>query len=314
MSLYPMNPLIGEKIQTNVAEQTDGWSQIATFTVTPLTAANNSVQAGIGLTGSTQIITTNITNPDVPRNVTITGSAGGMAGNVVVNGTDITGTAISDTIALSGSSTVQGILAFNTVGNIHVPVQVHTPHYQVETATVVAASGITQAGNATVIITSALLTDSPKTISVAVALSDAASDVAQKIRTALGLISEITANYTVGGAGANVSLTSLNYAANDATLNIETENGTCTGLTTEATSVHTQAGAAQDIVQIGCGSKLGLNHCFTRNTILNAYLNNALEGTAPTVTIDPVNISANTIKLNSSLNGDAVVANFIIPG
>jgi len=114
---------------------------------------------------------------------------------------------------------------------------------QVETATVVGAIGEAGAGDAKVTITGALVDGTPLDVAVAVANSDTASQVAGKIRTALA-IAAITDNYTVGGTGATVTLTTKAVAANDATLNIAIDNDTCTGLTAAPTSVNTTAGHA----------------------------------------------------------------------
>lgn len=119
-----------------------------------------------------------------------------------------------------------------------------SPVLQIETATVLGTIGAGGAGNATVIVTAAGMTGSPKTISVAVANNDTASQVAGKIRTALGLDADVTALFTVGGASATVSLTRITAAANDATLNISVDNGTCSGLTAAPTSANTTAGVA----------------------------------------------------------------------
>jgi hypothetical protein len=112
---------------------------------------------------------------------------------------------------------------------------------QVETATVVGT--ITAAGNAKVVITGALVGDSPKEILVDVALSDNASAIAGKIRSALN-IAPITTHYTVGGSGADITLTAKVEAANDATLNISIENGTCEGITDDTSSANTTAGVS----------------------------------------------------------------------
>lgn len=118
----------------------------------------------------------------------------------------------------------------------------YAPVQQVETATVVGTIGASGAGNATVIITSALMSSSPKTYSVAVANNDTAAQVAGKIRTALALPGELVDFYDVSGSGANVILTAKEAAANDATLNIDIDNGTCSGLTDAPTSVNTTPG------------------------------------------------------------------------
>jgi hypothetical protein len=112
---------------------------------------------------------------------------------------------------------------------------------QVETATVLGA--VTGSGNATVIITAAGMVNSPKTISVAVLNLDADSAVATKIRTALNADSDVTNFFTIGGTGADITLTTKTAAANDSTMNMSIANGTCTGLT-NATSANTTAGVA----------------------------------------------------------------------
>lgn len=114
---------------------------------------------------------------------------------------------------------------------------------QVETATIVAASGATTAGNLNVTVTSALVTGSPLLVPVALLLTDnTASLVATKVRAALTATAAIAAHYTVGGTGANYSLTAIEKAANDSTLNLAHANGTCTGITTATTSTNTTAG------------------------------------------------------------------------
>jgi hypothetical protein len=124
---------------------------------------------------------------------------------------------------------------------------------QVETAT--AAGTISGSGNASVVVTAAGMTGSPKTISVAVLASDTAATWAGKVRTALAADADVSALFTSGGSTTAISLTrkatstyTVNgtsvpvYPANDATLNISLDNGTCTGITTAATSANTTAG------------------------------------------------------------------------
>jgi hypothetical protein len=116
---------------------------------------------------------------------------------------------------------------------------------QVETNTIVAASGATTAGNLTVTVTSALVTGSPLAISVPLTLAEnTASLVAAEVRSVLGATTAITDHYTVGGTGADYSLTTsaINHAANDATLNLAHANDTSAGITTSASSTNTTAG------------------------------------------------------------------------
>jgi len=113
---------------------------------------------------------------------------------------------------------------------------------QVETATVIAAAGITTAGDATVIVTVANLVGSPLTVSVPLLLTDTtATLVATKIRAALTATSAITSIFTVGGTGANITLTQKT-AIGQIDINISIANDTCAGITAAPTSANTTSG------------------------------------------------------------------------
>ena len=114
---------------------------------------------------------------------------------------------------------------------------------QVETATVIAAAGATTAGDATVIVTAANLAGSPLTVSVPLLLTDnTASLVATKIRATLTANSAIASIFTVGGTGADITLTAKIAISQDDTLNISIANGTCAGITSAPTSANTTVG------------------------------------------------------------------------
>ena len=124
---------------------------------------------------------------------------------------------------------------------------------QIETAT--AAGSVTGSGNASVVVTAAGMTGSPKTISVPVLVGDTAAVWADKVRVALAADTAVTALFAVSGTSTSIILTRKStatyavasasvplYAANDSTLNISLANGTSTGITTAATSANTNAG------------------------------------------------------------------------
>jgi hypothetical protein len=126
---------------------------------------------------------------------------------------------------------------------------------QVETAT--AAGTVSGAGNASVVVTSAGMTGSPLTVSVAVAASDTAAVWAGKVRTALAANATIAARFTVSGASTAIVLTRKPTTSipvgsttvdilpgNDTTLNIALDNGTSTGITPAASSANTTTGVA----------------------------------------------------------------------
>lgn len=93
----------------------------------PALGATTAVHAAVTDNGSPQTITTGITNPTVPRNITAT--AGGTAGDikaiqVVVTGTDASGAVITETLpafTVDTAGTVVGSKAFATVTSIQIP-------------------------------------------------------------------------------------------------------------------------------------------------------------------------------------------------
>ena len=111
---------------------------------------------------------------------------------------------------------------------------------QIETATVGGAA--TASGSVFIYTTGADISGSPEITSAAVLNGDSAATVAGKIRTALLAETTITSVYTVGGAGADITLTRIVPAANDPTLNIEID-GNGTGVPDLATSSDTTGGS-----------------------------------------------------------------------
>lgn len=162
---------------------------VAHLRLTPSAAGAASVHAAVTLpTSGTTTVTTGITQPDVPRNLSVVGNAVGIVGDVVVTGKRA-GVTITETLALNGTTPVVGSKIFDTVTQFVVPVR----------------------------------------------------------------------------------------------------------------------NAPSDSVTLGRGSKLGLQHKLTHNTVLFAFLNNAKEGTAPTVAVSASALESNSFLLNSSLPGAQVV-------
>lgn len=95
------------------------------YHIVPAAVSAVATHAAVALGAAPKNVTTAITNPDVPRNVTVKGNQAGVAGNVVITGTAIDGSAISETIALNGAAEVAGVKAFKTVTAIALPVEVN---------------------------------------------------------------------------------------------------------------------------------------------------------------------------------------------
>jgi hypothetical protein len=277
---------------------------VAHYTFTPAAASATGVRAAANQTAAVQNLTSGITHPDVPRVVTVKGGVAGQTGNVVISGTNYAGDAITDTIALNGTSEVEGVKAFDTVTAVQLPAQTHTPAAQVETAT--AAGTITGAGNAAVVVTAAGMTGSPKTINVAVAENDTAATWAGKVRSALAADTAVAALFDVGGLTTSIVLTRKTPAANDATLNISLDNGTCTGITTAASSANTTAGVAYDTVSIGRANKFGLPHIVAFAAFLLVKLFNSSTDSG-SLAVDADELEKNLYSLSGTADGSKAV-------
>lgn len=130
MSFYPHNPNLGQTIQTNVAGVNVDEVFIKHLTIAAANAtvaSTTGIHAAVTDTGAQQVVTTGITNPSVPRNVTAT--AGGTntdikAIQVIVAGTNYAGVAITETLpafTVDTAGTVVGNKAFKTVTSITIP-------------------------------------------------------------------------------------------------------------------------------------------------------------------------------------------------
>jgi hypothetical protein len=99
---------------------------IMKYTVAPTVKSATATMLATALTAAPQVgFTTGLVQPDVPRNITIKGNAAGNAGNVVIHGTDINGTVVSDTIALNAAVEVVGLVAFKTITSVDLPAETH---------------------------------------------------------------------------------------------------------------------------------------------------------------------------------------------
>lgn len=126
-----MNPYkrnIGQTLNTDAKGVAIDRAFLAHFQVSATNATAGSatgIHAAIALTDAIQTVTTGITQPSVPRNITVKGNASGITGNVTIKGTNYNGDSISEVIALNGSTEVLGTKAFKTVSEIDLPVEVH---------------------------------------------------------------------------------------------------------------------------------------------------------------------------------------------
>ena len=121
MSRAAVKHNFGKKIDSLSLNQYD-LLQIARVTIdNAALASTTAVHAAITLLADAADITTAITNPVTPRILTVKGNQAGVAGNVVITGTNINDEAITETIIAVDAGTVAGLKAFKTVTKITVP-------------------------------------------------------------------------------------------------------------------------------------------------------------------------------------------------
>ena len=238
MARVGFNPK-GGRIKTD-ARVTIDRAYLAHLEFSAAQAAAASAAGALALTSlgeEAQDITVGITNPAVPRGLSVVGNVSGIVGNVKITGTNIIGEEITETLALNEDTPVNGAKAFKTITKVELPEQVHTPTAQVETVAV--TNQCTQDGVIVVTVTSEAVT---KAIIVPVTTAENTSAlVAAEVRAALEADEDVTEFFEVGGTGANVVLTALTPAANDVTLAIAMVDAPDVGVTVGA-SENTTAG------------------------------------------------------------------------
>ncbi|MDF1778745.1 MAG: hypothetical protein P1V13_22205 [Rhizobiaceae bacterium] len=100
------------------------WSRVASFILgAAAVGANDDVLGDTAMAAAeTTVVTAFDGQPDVPRNVTIKGNDGNVTGDVVIEGLNLGGETITETIALNGSSAVVGNKAFASITQATLPV------------------------------------------------------------------------------------------------------------------------------------------------------------------------------------------------
>lgn len=158
--------------------------------------------------------------------------------------------------------------------------------------------------NNTSVLASTALTASPQTVTTGIANPD--------------VVRNIVIKGAIAASSGNVIIKGTDYAGTSITETLIL-NGTTAVAGSKAFATVTEvdlpvSAGTGDGVSVGVGSKLGLPFTLTKNTVRAAYNSNVLEATAPTVTVDPVNICNNTVTFASTLAGNVVDLYLIIPG
>jgi hypothetical protein len=169
-------------------------------------------------------------------------------------------------------------------------------HFQVAAANAVATSNI--GVHAAIVLTSAV-----QSITTAITNPTVPRNIIIK-----GNATGITGNVTIHGTNYADKEISEVIALNAATA---VEGAKAFKIVTEI-DLPVEVHAGTDTVSVGWGDKLGLPYLLAHNTVLFAYLDNAREGTAPTVAVSATAIESNTLDLNSALDGHQVDVYLIV--
>ena len=114
--------LLLDEIAAALAADMNSDAQVRVQTVTnPAAASATAVLNAAALTvGALAGFVTGLSNPDVPRTLSVTGVAS-LTGTVTVHGTNIEDEVISEAFTLNGASAVAGTKAFKTVTAVDLP-------------------------------------------------------------------------------------------------------------------------------------------------------------------------------------------------
>jgi len=146
----------------------------------------------------------------------------------------------------------------------------------------------------TAVLGSTPLTSSTQTITEGITDPDVPRNIKIKANVA-----GVTGDVVIHGTNINDDAISETIA-----LNGDTEvQGNKAFKTITSIELPAETNAGTDTVSIGTANKLGLPYKLSLNTVLKAFRDGVLEGTAPTVAVDAASIENNTVLLNSALNG-----------
>ncbi len=114
---------------------------------------------------------------------------------------------------------------------------------------------------------------------------------------------DVIGTVTIHGTNLNGDAISEAFTINGTT----TVNGNKAFATVTSVDLPGYTTDSSETLAIGYGNKLGLHHKLAHNTVLKTYINNVLEGTAPTVAVSATALESNTALLNTVLGSSHVV-------
>lgn len=235
--------------------------------------------------------------------VTIGGVAADVkAVNIAIAGTDATDQALSENFLCTVNTigVIQGVELFKTVTSITSPAQ--------DGAGVTIMVGV--AADEDLVLP--VETIPAAGLVYAIGAIDNQPDVCRALTITLGGvagdINGATTPLVIQGTDFKGVALSENFTVTEDTA--ETVQGSKAFKTVRRIAIGAQDGAGVTLT-VGVNDKLGLNTLLPIDTVLYAIIGGVKEAVAPTVTVSPTEISANTIDLNSALNATAVKVAYI---
>lgn len=309
--MTPYKHHFGQRITTDCEAAADR-AFLAHYNIPAADATAESDTAVMALTAlgaAAASVTTGFTDPAVPRNVKIDGSAANMTGNVKVYGTNFAGDAINETIALNGTTASPGSLAFASVTKADLPARTNTPAKQ--KATVAVTQGA-QAAGSTVFTFLSVQTGDAFDITVAFLVGDdTTAKAATKLAAGLNANATFAAKWLAAAASANVTIESKAYAAQDDLINLTVKTAGDSAITLGSIAVNTVSGVAEDKVSVGVGKKFGIPYMLPADELVIVKLFNNSADTG-TVTVDDNELEKNVIELHGTPDGDKPIDLYII--
>lgn len=127
MSLYPVNPAVAKDVQTDASGGVlCDFMYAKRFRTQPDAPSATAIAAATDISGTaeTALSGTDVSDPDVPRNVTVISDNNADLGTdfpVVLAGSDYAGVAITETINLNGTTSAAGSKCFKNIGTVTLP-------------------------------------------------------------------------------------------------------------------------------------------------------------------------------------------------
>ena len=265
-------------------------------------ASAAAIKPAVTDTGTQQVFTGLWIPPFASR---ISATAGGTAGDikaiqVTIGGTDPAGNAITEALPafdVNTAATKTGLKVFASVNSITIPA-----HDGTGATTAVGVGGAPAVADADGIMTAHTDDGAPEVITTGIVQPDVPRNITATAGGTAGDIKAITV--TIAGTNADgVAITEVLPAFTENNAGIVSGAKAFRTVTSITIPAHDDTGAT---TAIGYGDVVGIGLRLARKSVMNAYLAETVETTAPATVVSASALEGNTFDLNSALNSTQV--------